>query len=226
MIMRSIRRHLGLQLLLALALFLAAAPARAAGLWLLPDPASSEADRDIAVKLFEGEPFQGKERAYRSGEDVRFQRLWKKGRENLTALRQGKPAAIFRPSEPGVQLVGLSSPATGDYCKALMVVGDAQRNDPLRWSELGQRLEIVPQSDPVVLRESGGVLQVQVLFEREPLADARVAAIPQAAPEAGRKRGTTDEIGLVSFRLDRPGLWMIVVERRELSATLVLEAGQ
>jgi hypothetical protein len=224
--MRSIRRHLVLQLLLVLALSLAAAPVRAAGLWLQPDPASSEADRDIVVKLFEGEPFQGKERAYRDGDDVRFQRLWKKGRESLSALRQGKPAAIFRPSEPGVQLVGLSSPGTGDYCKALMVVGAARRDDPLRWSELGQRLEIVPQSDPVVLLESGGVLQVQVLFEREPLAAARVTAIPEAAPGDGRKKGTTDEIGLVSFRLDRPGLWMIMVERRELSATLVLEAGQ
>jgi hypothetical protein len=224
--MRFIKRNLGLPLVLATTLSLIAAPAPAAGLWLQPDPASSEAGRDIAIRLFEGEPFQGEERLYRGGDEVRFQRLWKKGRENLSALRQGKPAAIFRPSEPGVQLVGLSSPATGDYCKVLMVVGAAQRDDPLRWSELGQRLEIVPQSDPVVLRESGGVLQVQVLFEREPLAAARVTAIPEAAPAAGRKRGTTDEIGLVSFRLDRAGLWMIVVERSPLSATLVLKAGQ
>jgi len=224
--MRTIGRNLLRGLLLPAAILLSSAPARSAGLWLLPDPASIEADRDIAVRLFEGEPFQGEERLFYGAPNIRFQRLWKKGRENLSAVRQGKPAAIFRPTEAGVQLVGFSSPATGDYCKALMVVGDAGRDDPLRWSELGHRLEIVPQSDPVVLLESGGMLQVQVLFEREPLAAARITAIPQVAPVEGRMKGTTDEIGLVSFPLHRPGLWMIKVERSSLSATLVLEAGQ
>jgi hypothetical protein len=218
MIMRATGRKVSLILLLAVAIPAFATPAWSAGLWILPDPPSGEAGQEITVRLFEGQPFQGEERAYRAGREVRFQRLWKKGRQNLSA-------ALFRPSEAGVQLVGYSSPATGDYCKALMVTGEAGRDDPIRWSELGQRLEIVPQSDPVVLLQSGGMLQVQVLFEREPLAGARVTAIPEAAPVEGGKKGRTDEIGLVSFRLDQPGLWMIKVERPPLSATLVLEAG-
>jgi len=222
--MRATLWKSGLFLLMAMAIFSSAASA--AGLWIMAEPASAEPDQDIAIRLFAGEPFRGEERAYRAEQGGRLERLWKKGRKSLAAVRQGRPAAIFRPAEAGVQLVGYSSPATGDYCKALVVVGDAARDDPIRWSELGQRLEIVPQSDPVVLRKSGGMLQVQVLFEREPLAGARVSALPQAAPLEGRKKGVTDEIGLVSLRLDRAGLWMIKVERPPLSATLVLEAGQ
>ena len=217
--MRATWWNISLFLFLAIALSTSALPAWSGGRWIMAEPASAEAGQEIAIRLFDGEPFQGEERACRPGGGSRLQRLWKKGRENL-------PAAIFRPSEAGVQLVGYSSTATGDYCKALIVVGDAARDDPIRWSELGQRLEIVPQSDPVVLRKSGGMLQVQVLFEREPLAGVRVVALPQAAPIEGRKKGRSDEIGLVSFRLDRPGRWMIMVERPPLSATLVLESGQ
>jgi hypothetical protein len=226
--MRASRRNIGLVLFLFLLPSLFVSPLPAAGFWIEPDPASAGPNRDIALRLFEGEPFKGEERAHRAESGVTFQRIWKKGRVELDAIRQGRPAAIFRPSEPGVQLIGYSSPASGRFCKALVVIGEAKRDDPVRWSELGQRLEIVPQSDPVVLLERGGMLQVQVLFEREPLAGATVAAIPQAvaAPDGGLKRGRTDEIGLVSFRLDHPGLWMIKVDRAELSATLVLEAGQ
>jgi hypothetical protein len=224
MSMRATLCKSGLFLLLAMAL--SASAASAAGLWIIAEPASADPGQDIAIRLFGGEPFRGEEQAYRVGQGGRLELLWKKGRKSLTAVRQGRPAAIFRPAEAGVQLVGYSSSATGDYCKALVVVGDAARDDPIRWSELGQRLEIVPQSDPVILRKSGGMLQVQVLFEREPLAGARVSALPQAAPMEGRKKGVTDEIGLVSLRLDRAGLWLIKVERPPLSATLVLEAGQ
>jgi hypothetical protein len=218
MMMRTVCRNLSRLSLLAMALSTFALPISHAGLWIVPEPASAAANQEIAIRLFEGQPFQGEERTYRPAKGIRFQRLWKKGRENLSA-------AAFRPAEAGVQLIGYSSPATGNFCKLLTIVGDAAENDPLRWSELGQRLEIVPQSDPVILLRNGGMLQVQVLFEREPLADVRVFALPQAAPVEGRKPERTDEIGLVSFRLDRPGLWMIMVEQAEMSATLVLRAG-
>jgi uncharacterized GH25 family protein len=124
-----------------------------------------------------------------------------------------------------VQLVGYASTAGGDYCKTLIVIGDAGEGDPLRYSELGHRLEIVPQSDPVALAKKAGRLELQVLFDREPLAGAVVTAVPRKAPSEGVLRARTDEIGLVEFAIDHSGLWMVAVERESLSATLVLLVG-
>ena len=44
------------------------------------------------------------------------------------------------------------------------------------------------------LREGGGELVVQVLFEHEPLAGVVVAALPESAPRSGRRTAVTDEI--------------------------------
>jgi uncharacterized GH25 family protein len=107
----------------------------------------------------------------------------------------------------------------------LLVIDQAGTDNPIRWSELGQRLEIVPQSDPVKLARGGGKLEVQVLFEREPLAGARVRALPEADRSGGAKMATTDEIGLASVVLDRPGLWLVEVARGNVLSTLVLSAG-
>jgi uncharacterized GH25 family protein len=188
--------------------------------WLIPEPATAEPPSEIVMRLIEGEPFEGEQRPYAKGRLELFQRVWKSGRASLK-----ESGGRFRVARPGAQLVGYSSPATGDYCKALVVIGDAEEGDPLRYSELGQRLEIVLQSDPVALLKRGGSMEVQVLFEREPLAGVVVKAVPQKAPSDGVLRARTDEIGLVDFALDRSGLWMIAVEKKPLSATLVLLVG-
>jgi hypothetical protein len=210
----------GLVMCLFSVLSLPSAAAAAGAQWLVPEPATAEKPCEIVVRLFDGEPFDGEERPFARGEGVIFQRVWKSGRAGLD-----KSGGRFSVERPGVQLIGYGSPASGDYCKALVVVGDAGRGDPLRYSEMGQRLEIVPQSDPVVLLEGGGRLELQVLFEREPLAGVVVRAIPQDDPAGGVLKARTDEIGLVDFALDRSGLWMIAVEKETLSATLVLMAG-
>jgi hypothetical protein len=188
------------------------------------------------MSLYEGKPFAAAERPFRADEIGLFQRLWKGGRVNLLAGDKTSPEATFASDRPGVQLIAYESASGDRFCKALVVVGTPQAGDPLRWSELGQTLEIVPQSDPIVLGRKGGALEVQVLFDREPLADATVTFVPESDPRAARTL-RTDEIGVVRLRLDRSGLWLIRTSHRgpcegcgpnapeAFGATLTLAAG-
>jgi len=212
--------------------------ALAADLWIQPEPATAPPGREIALRLFEGKPFAGVERSWPARRPDLFQRVWKKGRSNLAGRAGEAPAARFVAAEPGTQVVAYSSEADRAYCKAVIVVGSSAAGEPLRWSELGQRLEIVPQSDPVALLAGARELEVQVLFEREPLAGARVVAVPAAAPEQGLRATITDEVGLARLALDRPGWWLVRVRHKprdeegrleaggELTATLTIASGK
>jgi len=207
-----------------------------ADLWLQPNPISASPGASVVVSLYEGKPLEGAERTLRADDIGLFQRLWKGGRVNLLAGEETTPRATFASDRPGVQLIAYESASGDRFCKALVVVGTPEPGDPLRWSELGQTLEIVPQSDPTVLAREGGTLEVQVLFDREPLADATVTFVPETDPRAARTL-RTDEIGVVRFRLDRPGLWLIRTSHRgfcggcganapeAFGATLTLTAG-
>jgi hypothetical protein len=209
----------------------------AADLWLQPGSATPSPGEEITLRLFEGKPFAGQELPYTDARSTLFQRLWRKGRAELDGRNGRTPFASFTAAEPGVQLIVLNVGGSASFCKALLVVGAAKAEDPVRYSEFGQRLEIVPQSDPTRLLRQGGALEVQVLFEREPLAGARIVAIPREAPEEGLQAALTDEIGLATLKLDRPGWWIVrvrhrprsefgrTVERTQLSSTLVLAAG-
>jgi len=185
----------------------------ASELWLQPDPPAPLPGQSVVVRVMRGEPFAGEEE--RSG--GRPRRIWKRGRQEV--------AADFRPAEPGIQLIVHEEPER--YAKAIVVVGQAPTDDPIRYSEVGHRLEIVPQSDPVLVQRRGGELEVQVLFEHEPLAGVIVTALPEAAPRDGRRTAVTDEIGLARFRLDRPGTWMVRVAQvtEGVRATLIMQAG-
>ena len=232
----------------AAAAAVATAPATAAAaadeVWLSFEPTSPAVGATIDIRLMEGAPFSGAEHPFAGGEVARFQRLWKNGRRRLGGEEQAPPAARFEAStSPGVELVSLTTrrlkrddglPVTY-FCKAMIVVGDGVSGDALRYSELGHRLEIVLQTDPVKLAAGGGTVAAQVLFEREPLAGTIVHAVSAAEPTAQR-RGTTDEIGLIRFRLDRPGPWMLRVSHQtpcddckapseRLQSTLVLRSG-
>ena len=176
------------------------------------------------MSLYEGSPFEGTERSYSGDRIALFQRLWKGGRVNLRAAEGALPAGTFTADRPGVQLIAFESASGDRFCKSLVVVGQPKVGDPLRWSELGQTLEIVPQTDPVVLARNGGTLEVQVLFEREPLADATVSFVPESDAGAA-KTLRTDEIGVVRFRLDRAGLWLVRTSHGAIGATLTVTAG-
>ncbi len=193
------RRAATVSIVLLLTRWAFGTPVIAADLWLQPEPAAARPGDTVRLHLFEGAAFRATERPFRSEEVDLLQRLWKHGRANLSGEDGRTPLASFTVQRPGVNLLVYDA-STGDkFCKAFVVVGEPDSGDPLRWSELGQTLEIVPQSDPVTLARRGGTLEVQVLFDREPLAGTKVTAVPEAAPADGVRSATTDEIGIVRF---------------------------
>lgn len=204
--------------------------------WIAAEPFDPRPGDEVTLRLMRGGPFAGLEQDDHEDRGVRFQHLWKSGRANLD-LGGGRPVARIRPAEPGVHLIAYSSTAGGRerYAKAILVVAGAESGGPLRWSELGQRLEIVPQTDPVELLRRGGRFEIQLLWEREPLAGATVLAVPRSAPRTDPQQSLTDEIGVATFDLGED-LWMIGVTHRgptgdrsspgvDSTATLVLPAG-
>ena len=213
-------------------LVLAAWPASAQTLWLEPDPIAPAAGQPVVVHLILGDRFAGEERAMDAAKIVTFQRLRQNGRENLAREDGTIPVASYTTGDDGVEIVSLSwrAPNASYYCKSVQVVGDAKPGHPLRYSELGQRLEIVPQTDPVLLARHGGRLEVQLLYEREPLAGVRLLAMPRHEPVEAAVIAVSDEIGVASFELDRGGLWLIQVSHKTREArsrsTLVLDVGQ
>ena len=157
---------------------------------------------------------EGHPRALGESRGDLLQRLWRSGRANLKAGPTAGPATFY-PSETGVQVIAFfphradgADRGSASYGKALLVVG-AAAGDQIWRSELGQRLEIVPRTDPAELLERGGMFEVQILLDREPLVGATVAATAESAPAESYKRAMTDTMGHVSFDLDRPGRWSI-----------------
>ncbi len=207
-------------------------PAVAQTLWLEPDPVAPGAKQPVSVRLMLGDRFAGEEHAVDADKVVAFQRLRKNGRENLQPVDDAVPAASYTTGDDGVEIVSLTWKGRNAsyYCKSVQVVGDATPGHPLRYSELGQRLEIVPQTDPVLLRRNGGSLEIQVLFEREPLAGYRVLAMPKRDPVENHIVEVTDEIGVATFELDQDGPWLLEVsyksQETRARASLFLEAGE
>jgi uncharacterized GH25 family protein len=95
------------------------------------------------------------------------------------------------------------------FGKAMVVVGNASPHETIWRSELGHRLEIVPETDPVALERGDDVFEAQVLFRREPLPGATVVAVAEDSPAESYRRVMTDALGRVRFELDRSGRWLI-----------------
>jgi uncharacterized GH25 family protein len=92
------------------------------------------------------------------------------------------------------------------YVKALLQVGDA-RDDSYR-REVGHRLEILPQANPYSLK-AGDRLTVKVLFEKKPLAGARLFAHHRAGGKVTTRTATTSRDGAAVVRLHAAGPWLI-----------------
>lgn len=227
--MKKMLRSVGVGFFLVV---LAAWPASATTLWLEPDPVAPGAGQPVSVHLIFGDRFVGEERSIDGEKVVTFQRLREDGRENLAREDGTLSAASYTTGDDGVEIVSLTwqGQTGGYYCKSVQVVGDAKPGHPLRYSELGQRLEIVPQTDPVLLAREGGRLEVQVLYEREPLAGVRLVAMPKHEPLESAVSTVTDEIGVATFDLKQGGLWLIQVNYKTSEvrsrSTLVLDVGQ
>ena len=92
------------------------------------------------------------------------------------------------------------------YLKALFQVGD--RRDNVYKMVLGQRLEIVPLSNPYGLKR-GETLRLRILFEGKPLVNAKVFAYNQSGSEVHEQVEWSASDGTVSFKLDGSGEWLI-----------------
>jgi uncharacterized GH25 family protein len=91
------------------------------------------------------------------------------------------------------------------HAKTLVTVGDAGNDHS--WGEpIGMSFEIVPSKNPAKLR-AGDELPLRVLRKGNPVAQLRVNMVL-----AGQKDGefqTTDEDGRTSFRIKRPGKYLV-----------------
>lgn len=102
------------------------------------------------------------------------------------------------------------------YLKALFQVGD--KHDDTYKLVLGQRLEILPQSNPYALKR-GETLRVLILFEDKPLAGAKVFAYNASSGKVHEQSSVTANDGTVAFKLDRPGQWLIRLVHMRRCAT-------
>lgn len=94
------------------------------------------------------------------------------------------------------------------HVKTLMRVGDV--SDGTYAVRTGQRLEIIPSSDPLAAR-AGDTLPVQLLFDGKPLAGALVKAWHKRGRQTLIVRVRTDAEGKAVFDLPYAGAWMISV---------------
>jgi uncharacterized GH25 family protein len=92
--------------------------------------------------------------------------------------------------------------------KALVAVGDGKGGAAaVADKPLGLTLELIAGKSPYALAP-GEALPIKLLYLGKPLAGALVVAIPKQNP-AHKLSARSDAKGGVSFRLDRPGMWLI-----------------
>lgn len=94
------------------------------------------------------------------------------------------------------------------FCKTLVTVGHADQSYK---TSLGQRLEIIPQSDPSLVRP-GDELVVQVLFDGKPVSVESVMATYDGFSDAPNSYAYFTEPygqGLARVKISTPGVWMI-----------------
>lgn len=73
---------------------------------------------------------------------------------------------------------------------------------------MGFTFEIIPQKNPLALRPQQDELPLILLFDGKPAAGMEVFAMHKVSPESAIQ-AQTDAAGRVSFRLTKPGVWMI-----------------
>ncbi len=94
------------------------------------------------------------------------------------------------------------------HVKTLLRVGG--KSDGTYAALTGQRLEIVPSTDPLA-RAAGDTLAFTLFFDNKPLADALVKAWHKRGAQTFIIRARTGADGKVGFTLPFAGVWMISV---------------
>jgi Domain of unknown function (DUF4198) len=101
------------------------------------------------------------------------------------------------------------------HVKTLLTIGAAPATpvaglDMTYATRTGQRLEIVPSNDPLLMKP-GDALGVQVFFDDKPLAGALLKAWNKQSGQTLIIRAKTSVEGKATFNLPFPGGWMISV---------------
>jgi Domain of unknown function (DUF4198) len=96
------------------------------------------------------------------------------------------------------------------HVKTLIAAGKPSAGDKTWATRTGQRLEIMPLQNPLLVRV-GGALGVQVLFEGQPLAGALVKAWHRQEGQTLVIRARTSGDGQATFNLPHAGGWMVSV---------------
>ncbi len=92
--------------------------------------------------------------------------------------------------------------------KSLIQVGQVADGD-LHTRVLGQKIEILLLQNPYLL-DPGSDLEVQVLFDGEPLRDKVVAAFNRdGTGDVSKFKARTNENGIARFTLNRAGVWLV-----------------
>ncbi len=73
--------------------------------------------------------------------------------------------------------------------------------------DLGYRLEIIPQRDPYVLGDENQ-LPLRINYQGEPIANLLLVAFTAEDPQT-KQRLRSDEQGMVTIEIDRPGTWLV-----------------
>lgn len=196
------------------------APLAAQAHTFLVKPEQTDDQLSIAVlmteKLFQGERLL-------SSSDVSLRLLSAEGQQDITlhadetakalvgeipalassAIAVARSAPRYRAIEKGQQ--------TKDPAKTLRIEAFAkalinpQGSGEAYTLRTGDRLELAPLDNPANL-SSGDTLRVAVLFDGQPLANARVAAM---APQQDRLVAHTDAEGIAKLQLPAAGSWVI-----------------
>lgn len=99
-------------------------------------------------------------------------------------------------------------PGRERYSRCLKALLLCEKGDD-GWKKTGgQRLEIVPLTDPYAI-EVGGTLKVRLLFEGKPLAKAPLFALNRNGEKVTKEKLTTDKDGTAEVKLSRKGVWLL-----------------
>lgn len=139
--------------------------------------------------------------------------------------KQGYWTGRFSPKKPGLHTVahqldvlhGKTRAIKG--AKTFFLVGEPGDKSTSHSQPLGHALEIVPLTHPIAETASEKPFRVRVLFQGEPLTDARVASIPRGEELSegfdSRYEKMTDKNGEAEFLPSDANLYLFVVHLRK-----------
>ncbi|NOY46334.1 MAG: DUF4198 domain-containing protein [Deltaproteobacteria bacterium] len=224
--------------LITLVVLLWAVPSLAHDLWLSADNFHPRLGQNVAVEVVFGHNFPYYDILITKDALTEFTCIRPDGarvdvqdvREEHKGGRKGFLTGKVRTPAPGTYVVTASRVRKGDkehvpsekFGKTILEVGGGSPKAP---GPVGHRIEIVPLANPSGVKP-GGALPVRILFEGKPLSTyvyatyAGYSSEDEPFPVIAR----TDETGVASIPISRPGVWLVVANHKvNFSASLTFE---